>query len=120
MPNSLLRIIKNASGGLLLFLPVLSAFAQNNIRNPIGATNFTQIIDAITNFAVLIIIPISVLVILYAGALFMFSGGDVEKVKKAKHALLWALVGIAIVLTGKGFIYIIQDVLNMGRQGPGF
>ena len=44
----------------------------------------------------------------------MFSGGDVEKVKKAKRALLWALVGLGIVLTGRGFIYIIEDVLRGG------
>ena len=111
--NSLLRIVKNVSGGLFLLLPALGVLAQE-IKNPIKAGSFTEIIKAITNFAVLIITPISVIVILYAGALFMFSGGDVEKVKKAKRALLWALVGLGIVLTGRGFIYIIEDVLRGG------
>lgn len=116
MKNSLSRIIKNALGSLFLFLPALYALAQE-IVNPIQAKSFCDIIKAIADFAVSITTPISVIVILYAGVLFMFSGGDVEKVKKAKHALLWALVGLGIVLTGRGFIFIIQDVLRGGSAG---
>ncbi|MFY9462459.1 MAG: pilin [Candidatus Sungiibacteriota bacterium] len=114
MGNSILRISKNASASLFLLLPALGAFAEE-IRNPIQAQSFTEIINAIANFAIIIVTPISVIVILYAGTLFMFSGGDVEKVKKAKHALLWAVVGLGIVLTGRGLIYIIQDVLRGGQ-----
>ena len=119
MKNSLLRISKTASGSLFLLLPALGVLAQE-IVNPIRAQSFKEIIDAIANFAIIIVAPISVIVILYAGTLFMFSGGDVEKVKKAKHALLWAVVGLGIVLTGRGLIYIIQDVLRGGQYGAGF
>jgi hypothetical protein len=77
-----------------------------------------DILDAIIGYAVSVVTPISVLVILYAALLFMTSAGDVEKVKKAKKALLWALVGLAIVLTGRGFIFIIQDVLRGGGGAP--
>ena len=101
-----------------LFLYAPAAFAEG-IQNPIGAESFTDIINAIADFAVLIISPIAVLVILYAAALYMFSAGDVEKVKKAHRALIWALVGLAIVLTGKGLISIIQDVLSGGRGSGG-
>ncbi len=93
-----------------------AALAQE-IPNPLGpeTQSFTDIINAIAGYALLIVTPLSVVVILYAAALFMFSAGDVEKVKKAKRALLWAVVGLAIVLTGKGLISIIQDVLRGGR-----
>ena len=96
------------------FLYAPAVFAQE-IPNPIGAKNFTDIINSIADFAVILITPIAVLVILYAAALFMFSAGDVEKVKKAKKALLWAVVGLMIVLTGRGIIFIIQDALRGGR-----
>ncbi len=112
-------LLKTLYGSLFLLLPAMYALAQE-IVNPIQAQSFTDIINAIANFAMLIVTPISVIVILYAGVLFMFSGGDVEKVKKAKHALLWAVVGLAIVLTGRGLIYIIQDVLRGGQYGGGF
>ena len=104
--------------GLFFALPLFSVFAQT-IQNPIAANSFEDLVNGIADFALLIVIPISVIVILYAGALFMTSAGDVEKVKKAKRALLWALVGLGIVLIGKGFILIIKDVLGGGARGTG-
>lgn len=109
--------IKQAAKSVFIFGTLILAniaLAQVEIKNPIGARSFTAIIDRITDFAVKIITPISVLVILYAGLLYMFSAGNPEKVKKARQALTWALVGLAIVLIGKGFIFIIQDVLGGG------
>lgn len=91
------------------------SYAQGKIANPIKAESFTEIVGAITVFATKIVTPVSVLVILYAGLLYMFSAGNPEKVKKARQALTWALVGLAIVLIGQGFIYIIQDVLKGGQ-----
>lgn len=105
--------------GVFRFLPFSFLLpriaAAQEIINPIGAKSFTDIINAIADFALSIIIPISVLVIFYASFLFMTSAGDVEKVKKAKRALLWAVVGLAIVLTGRGLIFIMQDILKGGR-----
>lgn len=117
MTSGIFKIAKTASGGLVMLLMAGTLRAQE-IQNPIQAQSFADIINAIANFALLIVTPISVIVILYAGALFMFSGGDVEKVKKAKRALLWALVGLGVVLTGRGFIFIIQDVLRGGGINP--
>lgn len=101
-----------AYAGLFFFSRISSA--QGTIENPIEAESFTEIVETIADFAAQIITPVSVLVILYAGLLYMFSAGNPEKVKKARQALTWALVGLAIVLIGQGFIYIIQDVLGGG------
>lgn len=111
-PHNIWRAITTSA--LLFSARTVLAAEENFIRNPIAAERFTDVIRAVTRFANLIIGPISVLVILYAGTLFMFSGGDVERVKRAKRALLWAIVGLAIVLIGEGFIAIIEDVLQGG------
>lgn len=105
------RIFLSASA--FLYAPAVLA---QEIKNPLGpgTDSFIGIINRIADFAVLLITPIAVLVILYAAALFMFSAGDIEKVKKAKRALLWAVVGLMIVLTGKGLISIIEDALKGG------
>lgn len=96
-----------------LFLFPLAAFAQRSIQNPIAAQSFTELLNSILDYAVLIVGPLAVLAILWAGFLFMTSGGDVEKVKRAKQALTWAVVGLAIVLTARGITYIIQDILKI-------
>ncbi|MDO8492056.1 MAG: hypothetical protein Q7S34_00225 [bacterium] len=115
------RISKIGFSIMFFVVPVFFAYAVD-IENPLGPgnTTFEAVISRIADFAVLIATPIAVIVILYAGVLFMTSAGDVEKVKKAKRALLWALVGLGIVLIGRGFIAIIRDALSGGGGGGGY
>lgn len=85
-----------------------------NIENPLGPTitTFADVINAIVYYATRIITPISVLMLLYAALLYLFSAGNAEKVTKAHRAILWALVGIGIVLVGQGWALIIRSVLQ--------
>ena len=43
-------------------------------------------------------IPLIVLAIIYSGFLFVTAMGNPEKLTKAKDALLWSLVGAAVLL----------------------
>ena len=61
-----------------------------------------------------IAIPIAVAMIVYAGVMFLTSRGDTTKVAQAKKILLYAVIGLAIILIGKGFITLIESVLNLG------
>lgn len=83
------------------------------IDSPIGAKDFPEVVKRIGGFIQKLLIPVSVIIILYAAFLYMTAGGSEEKVKKAHKALLWAFVGIGIVLIGSGFIDIIKDVLGV-------
>ncbi|GAI52217.1 unnamed protein product [marine sediment metagenome] len=57
-------------------------------------------------------IPISAILIVYAGFLYITSVGDAEKIKTAQKALTWALVGFAIVLIASSVPAIIQGFLS--------
>lgn len=102
----------------LLVLPVIS-FAQTNPLEPIAGTNpsdpSTQgkivnplagngidsvqgLIQKILNGALRIGIPIVALAIIYCGFLFVFARGNSEKLTKARDALLYTLIGAAILL----------------------
>jgi H+/gluconate symporter-like permease len=84
------------------------------IDNPIGAnTTITNVIDHIVNFAIQLVTPLSALMILIAGFLYMTGGGNPEKIKTAHKVLIWALVGIAVVLLAKSAILIVKDVLKV-------
>lgn len=89
-----------------------------SIANPLGPNirTFTDVINSIAYYATVIIGPLSILMVLYAALLYLFAAGNVEKVKKAHQAILWALVGLGIVLVGQGWIYIIKDVLSGGSS----
>jgi hypothetical protein len=53
-----------------------------------------------------------VILIIYAGIRFMLSRGNPGEIQKAKAILKWALVGFAITLIGKGFVFLVDSVLR--------
>lgn len=85
------------------------------IPNPIAADSLVDLAKAIGKFLFQIAIPIAVIIIIYSGLLFLTSGGSKEKVAKARTALTYALVGLAIILIGQGFFTLIKSILNLGR-----
>ncbi|OIO47716.1 MAG: hypothetical protein AUJ32_02165 [Parcubacteria group bacterium CG1_02_40_82] len=91
-------------------------FAQSNptmeLPNPLTATTFEDLVSSIATWFELIMVPLATIMILYAAFLFMTSGGDEEKIKRAKRAITWAVVGVAIVLIGAGFITLIKSFLS--------
>ncbi len=85
-----------------------------SLENPIQADNLVELIDVLATWLLNIAIPIAVAMIVYAGVMFLTSRGDTTKVAQAKKILLYAVIGLAIILIGKGFITLIESVLNLG------
>ena len=52
--------------------------------------------------------------IVYSGVLFLTAQGNPQTVTKARDLLKWAVVGLAIILIGSGFITLIQSILDLG------
>ena len=73
-----------------------------------------NLINLILGFLALI----AMVIIIYSGFTYMFSSGDVEKVKKSKGILIGAVIGLAIILASWGItIYVIQ-VMNVATAVP--
>ena len=72
---------------------------EGTICNPLGnTTSIPALIKTILEGALKIGIPIVALAIIYCGFLFVFARGNSEKLSKAKDALLYTLIGAAILL----------------------
>ena len=81
--------------------------------NPLGTTSdITTLVKNILNFLIVLAIPISAILIVYAGYLYITSAGNEEKVKTAQKTLIWALIGFAIVLIASSVPAIIQEFLS--------
>ena len=103
-------------GIALFFAPSSLAIEGNttyNIPNVVNSNTFEGLIRGIAEWFYRIMVPVASIVILYAAFLFLTSGGDEEKVKKAKRAITYAVVGVAIILIGAGFITFIQSLLSV-------
>lgn len=86
------------------------------ITNPLTSDNFKQLISNIADWLILIGIPVATLMFLWAGVLFATSAGDEKRIEKAKKTLIWAVIGLSIILISKGLSEIIKDLLSVKKQ----
>jgi len=82
-------------------------------KNPLAANDFRELIDALLSWIFWLSIPIAVIIIIYAGIVMAGSGGNPEKFGHGKKILLWAVIGLAVIFIGRGFIALIESVLNL-------
>lgn len=99
--------------GTLLLLILAAGVEAIEIKNPLGAgATFDTIITNITKFANSLLAPLSALMVLIAGFLYLTAGGNQEKVKLAHRTIIWALVGIGLVILANSARIIITQVLT--------
>lgn len=85
---------------------------QTGIVNPIKAESIYALIQTILHGVLTIGIPIVALVIIYSGFLFVFARGNPEKLSKAKDALLYTVIGAAILLGSWAIAQMIQATIT--------
>lgn len=102
----------------IFLLPVLALYADQGptdcppgkICNPLSSTTtLPDLIKSILEGALKIGLPLIALAIIYCGFLFVQARGKPEELKKAKDALLYTIIGAAILL---GSLAIAQMITN--------
>ena len=81
--------------------------SSNRIENPLKNNSLIAFINSIIDAALLIGTVIAVLAIIFAGFRFVTAQGDEEQIKTAKRILLYAAIGIVILLGAR----MISDVI---------
>ena len=102
------------------FMPGSNQKYSFEIPNPLkgGASDFTSLVKIIAQWIFNLAIPIAVAMIVYSGILFLTAAGEPAKVTKAKEVLKYAVIGLAIILIGSGFVTLIQSILELGGTTP--
>jgi hypothetical protein len=75
--------------------------------------DFPSLIAKISSYIIGVIGSLAVIMIIWAGILFVTAGANPSNVEKAKKVLLYAIIGIAISLAGAGLVAVIKAVLNV-------
>ena len=95
----------------LLFLSVLlvpvMAFAQPTVT----INSLEALITAIKRPIWIVFGLIALIAFIVAGVLFLTSGGDPEKVKLARTAFLWGIVGVIVGIIAFSIVRIIETAL---------
>lgn len=106
-------------GSVLVFVPGQGALAKTPQQAACEAINgaacteknsdLSKIIAVIVNTISLVVGMLAIIMIVIAGAKYVISGGDAQKVTSAKNALIAALIGLIIVALAQ---FMVRVVLN--------
>jgi len=103
--------------GALLIGSVSTVLAADcpagQICNPLKYGNFEDLVKAIINdFLIPVGITVAGIMFVIAGALFVTSAGDPEKVRTARRVMIYTAVGLAVILLASGLIAVLQSILG--------
>jgi hypothetical protein len=91
--------------------PANNPTATTTITNPISQTSINGFILVILQGVIKIGIPIVALAIIYSGFLFVAAQGKPEKLKEAKNALVYSLIGAAILIGSWAIAQLISNTI---------
>lgn len=101
----------------LLVAPTLAGAQQGTPQDPPVVVNdigsvFTYIQTA-TTWLFGILLVLAVIFLLYSAFLYLTSGGEEEKVKKAKGFLIYSIIAIVIALLARGIIALVRSFFGV-------
>ena len=100
-----------------LFISAHNALALE-ILNPLGDSgkDIPTLINTIAVWLLGIGLTIAVIIVIWAAFLFMTSGGSKERVTMARKTLLYAIIGLVVLLLATGVTEFIKNVLSGNFQ----
>lgn len=87
------------------------AFAVT-LTNPLGTTDVNVLTARIIKSVLGVVGVIALIVIIYGGFEMLTSAGNEERVKRGREALLWAVIGIAIIFGSYGILQAVLKALG--------
>ncbi|PIR89685.1 hypothetical protein COS93_00220 [bacterium (Candidatus Gribaldobacteria) CG07_land_8_20_14_0_80_33_18] len=97
---------------IILMTPGLTR-ADVKIESPIKYENIPDLINSIVNYIFWVGLALAPLMIVIGALMIMSSGGDPNKVTTGRNIIIYACIGLAIILFAKGIIAIIRGVLGV-------
>ena len=82
------------------------------IVNPLKADSFQELLDAITNFIFWVGMTIAPVIFIIAGFLYVLSTGDTNRIKTAQHMMMYAAIGVVVLLLGRGLVAVLKSVIG--------
>lgn len=98
--------------GLGLASPII--VRAEELPAPLGSASSSPdlLVSKIINIALGLLSICTLAIFIYGGFLFMLSGGNPEMLKKGKSTLVWAVIGLAIIMSSYGIVKYVFTVLG--------
>lgn len=86
------------------------------IPNPLGAdTGIEDIIDSLISFFLVVALIVCPLMIVVGGFFFITSAGDPAKANKGRGIMIYAAVGLVIILISKGLVTAVRTAVGVSE-----
>lgn len=85
---------------------------ENPLGGPGGVNNLMELVAALIDIVITVGIPIVTLAIIYTGYLFVIARGDTTKIKEARTAFTWTVIGAVILLASWVIAQAIHGTVN--------
>jgi len=98
----------------LLALPVVGlAFDVLTVPEPrVVNVNVVGLVNLIFNFVWPIVVAVVIVLFILAGFIFLTAQGEPNKVAQARLAVVWGIVGVAVIILAYSIISIVRTQLN--------
>jgi hypothetical protein len=96
----------------MVFGQATGGLSPTQLKNPIGYDDIKSFFLAILEIIIIFAVPIIVFFIIYAGFMFVTANGNAEKIKSARSAITWAIVGGLLILGAKILLDVIQATVD--------
>jgi hypothetical protein len=93
-----------------IFVLLAPIFVNAQVVLPPGP-NLLEILDRVFVFLSNIAFTVSPLMIIWAALIFITAGGNPDKITKARQIILYAVIGLVIILFSRGIIATIQWII---------
>lgn len=106
-------IISLVSGALLLFPMVILALTSPSLPTG-GISSLWDVVTSILTLLWPIFFGIAIIMFVIAGFTFVIANGEPEKIKIARNAIIWGVVGVVVAVLAFSLPYIIKSTI----EGP--
>lgn len=92
--------------------------AGGGITNPLeGSSSITDVLKKVINWMLGLVGFLALIALIIGGARMIIDFGNEEQVKKAKTTILWAVIGLAVVILSYAIINIVTtEILGTGSS----
>ncbi len=85
---------------------------SHEITNPLKAKTISALIQEIANFFLTMTAGVATLVILYGAFQLLTSGGQEEKRTQGRNTIVYAMIGVLVVLMSVGLVELVANILG--------
>ncbi len=100
----------------LLGAPCLVRAVQ--IDNPLKHDTFEELVEAVIDFVFWVAVAVVPLMVLVGAFHLLTAGGDPKRVKTGQNFIMYAAIGLAVILFSKGLIAVLKYILGWSETTP--